>query len=248
MYIVTIYIINTLEFRHNRRKHNIIKNMYKPLFERQPDDDHVEKINSAIKFIEAFDGEDVISKSNRDSMDTLCAIADCESAETKKRKKQESINNYAALMTQLAMKDEIYDLPGMPSFFTIKMKNKEYFSYDPRGDPEIKNSFIPVPYCNLCLCPSQYCCDVVFGPLVVSHTETLMYRNKNRALLNLQEVMAIFRKVYSEVVHAKMIFNKKIWVLNLEERETYPVPKCVSRGSFKKVLVVFKSDIENKTR
>ena len=95
-------------------------------------------------------------------------------------------------MTQLAMKKELYDLPGMPSFFTIQMYNKEYFSYDPRGDPHIRDTFLPTPHCNLCLCPSQYCCNVVVGPIVVRHTETLIYNQKNRQTMNLQEVTAIF--------------------------------------------------------
>ena len=131
-------------------------------------------------------------------------------------------------MVQLAVKKEIYDLPGMPSFFTIQMYNKEYFSYDPRGDEQIKHTFLPTPHCELCLCPSQYCCDVVFGPIVVKQSETILYNLKKRESRNLQEVMAIFRKVYSEVVYAKMILNGRLQVIDFKRRNSYPVPKCVA--------------------
>ena len=218
--------------------------MYKSFREKIPDSSSAIKINAMINFIEAFDGEDVFSTTTTNSTNSIVNSAEVESLATRKRKKQESINNYASLMTQLAMKNELYDLPGMPSFFTIQNFNKEYFTYDPRGDRNIRNTLLPIPYCKLCLCPSQYCCDVVIGPIVVTHTETLIYNQKSRNTMNLHEVTAIFRKVYSEVVNAKMIFNKKIFKMELDKRVAYPVPKCVARGSLKKILIVFTVDIQ----
>ena len=218
--------------------------MYTSFRENKPDPKDVPKIESTINFIESFDGEDVFTPPDKRSTYRVVKISHVESEGTKQQQKQESINNYAALMTQLAMKKEMYDLPGMPSFFTIQMYNKEYFSYDPQGDPNIRNTHLVTPHCHLCLCPSQYCCDVVFGPHVLRHTETILYTSKNRQLMNLQEVTGIFRRVYSEVVNAKMIFNKTPFIMDVDKRLSYPVPKCVARGSLKKILIVFTTEIQ----
>ena len=72
----------------------------------------------------------------------------------------------------------------------------------------------------------------------------MVVRNKpNWKGMNIVEINSIFKRVYSELVHAKMLMNRISFRIDLMRITPYRVPKCVARGTLKKFLKEYRSDV-----
>lgn len=152
-----------------------------------------------------------------------------------KKEKDRSINLYAASTVDITMKQEEFDPPLTPSLMTIRNRSLEYYKYNPNGSKYYAKEY-PSNYCQKCCCPLQYCCDKVFGPMCIKHAYNIIEKDKTEKDYDLDDVAVVFKAVYTEAVHAKMLFNDIDFHMNLEKKEEKGLPRCVSRGSLRILL------------
>ena len=94
---------------------------------------------------------------------------------------------------------------SVPTLESIKRNNKLYFSYDPRG---YKTQPLPKGYCEYCLCPLEYCAELVFGKMTISNALVRVYAP--RTTYNTKEkrnMMEAFDDAYTEAVLCKLRWN-----------------------------------------
>ena len=116
----------------------------------------------------------------------------------------------------------------------IKASHKLFFTYDPRG---YKPGKLPVGYCEFCLCPDEYCAEIVFGVMTTNHSLTKAYgRSTTWNLEEKCDMKRIFDEAYTEAVYSKLRWNG--FDLNEEQiDESYhqiKIPRCMKMGSLKK--------------
>ena len=163
-----------------------------------------------------------------------------------KKEKDVSINLYAASVCDYTMKQEVFDLPITPSLMTIKNRSLEYYKYDPNGSKYFAAEY-PDNYCHKCLCPIAYCCDKVFGPMCIKHVQTIIERDKLDKDYDLDDIAVVFKGVYTEAVHAKMLFNEIYFIVDLEKKKVIELLRCVSRGSLRTLLHRYRMTVVKST-
>ena len=157
--------------------------------------------------------------------------------------KDKSINQYAGHIVDMTMIDEQWDLPGTPSYRKIKNMNQLFFQYNPNGFRlELYDHYdsMPTDYCKKCRCPHEYCAETVFGLMCTTYTKHELQLKVNRKIeLSMENVRAMFRKNYSELVYSKMVQNEVIWTLNGKEKSEIELPKCIVTNSLRKLLAKY---------
>jgi len=113
-------------------------------------------------------------------------------------------------------------------FFVIKNEHPLFFSYDPRGNKKIKKAGID--YCEHCLCPSQYCAEVVFGSMTSKRTMSLIKHEGIDYYDDEDDIATEYAKIYTNFVVNKMSWNN-ISFRFFDEDIPLGIPRCMQMGS-----------------
>ena len=133
------------------------------------------------------------------------------------------------------------DNNGLP-LEAIKKTHKLFFTYDPRGN---MTKPLPKGYCEHCLCPVNYCAEIVFGEMSKNHALTKVYTSgtyhdkEDRGTMR-----AVFDEAYTEGVFSKLRWNGfDLNAIEVEESwKKVRIPLCMKKTSLRKFLKQIKQN------
>ena len=143
----------------------------------------------------------------------------------------------AEVKREHVLKEALDDTSTDPSSLDlIKKTHKLFFTYDPRGN---KTKPFPKGYCEDCLCPLNYCAEIVFGEMSKNHALTKVYTpGKYHDTSDRGSMKAVFDEAYTEAVFSKLRWNGFDFIA-IEEKESWRnvrIPLCMKRKSLKRFL------------
>ena len=59
----------------------------------------------------------------------------------------------------------------------------------------------------------------------------------------MEKVVQVFKRVYTEAVYAKMLFNNINFVMTFEKKELIELPKCVTKNSLRTLMGKYRTKI-----